>query len=79
MHDSLDRLPVGRAAVIIKLESRGAARRRLIDLGFGEGERVFCVSESPFGDPKAYRVRGCVIALRREDAARITVQQESAG
>jgi len=40
---------------------------------FLEGARVECIMKSPLGDPVAYLVKGAVIALRREDAASITV------
>ena len=53
-------------------EARGLAGR-LRDLGFTAGTRVTCVCVSPLGDPVAYRVRGALIALRREDAAMIRV------
>ena len=45
-----------------------AMRRRLMDIGFTEGTEVKCVLAAPSGEPKAYLVRGSVIALRREDA-----------
>lgn len=48
--------------------------RRLQDLGFVEGTEVCCLQESPLGDPTAFRVRGTVIALRGNDAARIRVE-----
>jgi DtxR family Mn-dependent transcriptional regulator len=47
---------------------RGAERRRLLDLGFVPGTVVEVDMVSPAGDPTAYRVRGAVVALRREQA-----------
>ena len=47
--------------------------RRLRDLGLIEGTKVKCVLKSPLGDPAAYKIRGAVIAIRREDAADIKV------
>jgi DtxR family Mn-dependent transcriptional regulator len=55
---------------------RGAERRRLLDLGFVPGTSVEVEMVSPGGDPTAYRVRGAVIALRREQAGLIRIQQE---
>lgn len=63
-----------RARVIgISREIRGLLRRRLLDLGFTRGAIVQEVLESAFGrgDPRAYRVRGTLIALRREQAEHI--------
>jgi DtxR family Mn-dependent transcriptional regulator len=47
---------------------RSPERRRLLDLGFVPGTLVEVDMVSPMGDPVAYRVRGSVVALRREQA-----------
>ena len=52
---------------------RGQERRRLLDLGFVPGTLVEVDMISPAGDPTAYRVRGSVVALRREQANLIRV------
>ncbi len=70
----LDRLPRGRKARVVDLRVGGLTRRRLLDLGLGPGAEVEAVMVSPLGDPVAYRVRGAMIALRREDAAGIVVE-----
>ena len=57
--------------IIKRIETKGELRRRLMDLGFIEGTKIRCVRISPFGDPKAYYVRGTVIALRKEDSGTI--------
>lgn len=57
---------------------RGAARRRLLDLGFVPGTEVQVELRSPNGDPTAYRVRGTLVALRREQAALIRIEKEAA-
>jgi DtxR family Mn-dependent transcriptional regulator len=55
---------------------RGPERRRLLDLGFVPGTRVEVELVSPGGDPTAYRVRGTVVALRREQANLIRVSSQ---
>jgi Fe2+ transport system protein FeoA len=70
---SLAALNPGESYTILRLDCRGAKRRRLIDLGFAEGETVMCIGKSPLGDPVAYLVRGAVIALRQRDARDILV------
>lgn len=52
---------------------RGAERRRLLDLGFVPGTEVAAELASPAGDPTAYRVRGTLIALRREQATLVRI------
>lgn len=52
---------------------RGPERRRLLDLGFVPGTEVVAEMKSPGGDPMAYRVRGTLIALRKEQAALVRI------
>lgn len=52
---------------------RGPERRRLLDLGFVPGTKVSVEMRSPGGDPTAYRVRGTLIALRKEQAALVRI------
>lgn len=70
---SLDTLPVGESAEIIKILPIKDIRRRLLDIGFTKGTRVECVGKSPLGDPTAYLVRGTVMAIRNGDAASVIV------
>ena len=51
----------------------GAERRRLLDLGLVPGTAVACAFSSPFGSPRSYEIRGSLIALRTEQAARVLV------
>ncbi|MBI5866657.1 MAG: metal-dependent transcriptional regulator [Planctomycetes bacterium] len=71
----LSGLPAGRSAHVVGLSPacRGPERRRLLDLGFVPGTLVEVELTSPAGDPTAYRVRGSVVALRREQASLIRV------
>lgn len=70
---SLIDLGVNDSCVVLKLNSSGIMRRRLMDVGFIPGSRVLCVLSSPSGNPKAYLVKGSVIALRNNDACDIEV------
>jgi DtxR family Mn-dependent transcriptional regulator len=75
-------LKAGQHAKVLGLSPacRGVERRRLLDLGFVAGTAVEVEMVSPGGDPTAYRVRGTLIALRREQAnlIRITTAPEVA-
>jgi DtxR family Mn-dependent transcriptional regulator len=53
---------------------QGFTRRRLLDLGMTPGARLFPEMRNFVGDPRAYRVRGTLIALRREQAQHIWVK-----
>ena len=70
----LNCLPVGQKARVDKLLSKGHERRRMLDLGLISGTIVEAVQRSPSGDPTAYSIRGAVIALRDEDAGKITIK-----
>ena len=72
----LTALPSGASADIVALDPsfRGFARRRLLDLGFTPGARIRSELEPFTGDPRAYRLRGTTIALRREQSDRVLVK-----
>ncbi len=72
----LDALPVGGVAHIFGVERNIGIKRRLLDLGFTDGAQVKCVFESPGGNPRAYAVRGAVIALRSLDAHGVWLKEE---
>lgn len=79
---ALSDLSPGQSAMVLGLAPacHGAARRRLLDLGFVPGTVVAVETQSPMGDPTAYRVRGSVIALRCQQARHIRIRplQEAA-
>lgn len=74
---TLDKLLPGQAATVAALETTGASRRRLMDLGILPGTKLTAEMRSPLGDPTAYRIRGAVIALRREQARQIQITVDS--
>lgn len=70
---ALSALPLGESAFVTEISPRSSMAERLLDLGLIPGTRVVCVAESPAGDPRAYLMRGAVIALRRCDSAAVAV------
>ncbi len=70
---TLDRiLPPGTCHVVM-VPARGPVRQRLLALGFVPGAIIEAVRAAPLGDPIEYRVKGCNISLRKEDARLISV------
>jgi len=55
---------------------QGFSRRRLMDLGFTEGARIRPSLTTFAGDPRAYEVRGTLIALRRDQASSVLVRPD---
>lgn len=76
---TLDEIRGKGLAVVTQLDSGGAERRRLMDLGLTPGTVVRIEQTSPLGDPTAYRIRGSVIALRRSQARGIRVEPWDGG
>lgn len=71
---TLDTLEPGQTGTIATIRGRGAARRRLLELGLVEGTSITRQGSAPLGDPLTYRVRGAVLALRRVDAAEVELR-----
>jgi DtxR family Mn-dependent transcriptional regulator len=72
----LNTLSPGESGQVIALSPRlrGADRRRMMDLGILPGTTIEVEMTSPSGDPTAYKVRGALIALRKEQARLINVE-----
>ncbi len=72
----LTELPDQHFAEIVTLDDavQGFTRRRFLDLGLTPGTKIYPELGNFFGDPRAYRVRGTLIALRRDQAAQIWVK-----
>ncbi len=68
-------LAPGEKATVVSLESTGSIRRRLLDIGLIKGTNIECIGKSPAGDPRAYLIRGAVIALRNNDCENILVKK----
>lgn len=70
---SLNDLQVGETAIVDKIYDCGSIHQRFLDIGLIENTKVQCVCKSPSGDPKAFLIRGAVIAIRSEDSRNIKV------
>ena len=72
---TLFELPKGKKCLVDKILSEEGMKRRLLDLGLTPNTLVECLNVSPHGDPKAFLIRGAVIALRREDCNNILIRE----
>lgn len=70
---NLSSISPGEAAVIAEILTDGSMRRRLLDIGLIPGTRIECIGKSPLGDPKAFLIRGAVMAIRSEDCNGIII------
>lgn len=74
---TLNDLETGGSALIYKILTAGSMRQRFLDIGLIENTLVECVGKSPSGDPKAFLIRGAVIAIRSEDCKEIYIKEVS--
>ncbi len=72
----LAELARGQVAEVVDIgsECQGFTRRRLLDLGVTPGTRVEAALDNTFGDPRAYRIRGTTVAVRRQQADQVWVR-----
>jgi len=72
----LTKLMQDQPAEILSLDEavQGFTRRRFLDLGLTPGTIISPELGNFFGDPRAYRVRGTLIALRKDQASQIWVK-----
>ena len=72
---TLAQLRGGQRAVIcdVRGDIEPACARRMVDLGFAPGAEVEMLRRAPMADPVMFRIGGCEIALRREQARCIHV------
>jgi DtxR family Mn-dependent transcriptional regulator len=76
-HEMLSVLAPGEAGEVVRISPacRGIERRRLMDLGIVPGTRIEFERPGLTGGLSAYRLRGTLIALRREQTDMITVRR----
>lgn len=69
----LSALKIGEKGIVLGIAKalRGQQRRRLMDLGIVPGTEIEAQLQSVTNDPIAYKVRGLVVALRKQQADRI--------
>mgnify|MGYP004519727393 FL=1 len=70
---TLNNIEPGETATVKEIITEGAMRRRLLDIGLAPETAVECVGKSPPGDPKAFLIRGAIIAIRSEDCRGILI------
>lgn len=72
--ENLNQLPLNKSGRINKIECGEGIKRRLLDMGLVKGTEITPILISPSGDPRAFLVRGTIIAIREEDAKNIKIE-----
>lgn len=70
---TLDKLPIGKRAVITSVGGEGNLRNHLLDMGIIPKTVVSVRKTAPLGDPIEISLRGYTMTLRKDDASKIKV------
>lgn len=71
---NLSQLELNKIGVIEDIKCEETIKRRLLDMGLVKGTKIVPVLTSPSKDPRAFEVRGTIIAIRQEDAVKIDIE-----
>lgn len=69
----LSELKSGECGVILRIEGKGALRKRITEMGFVRGQRVTVIKNAPLKDPVEYEIMGYFVSLRRTEADMVVV------
>ncbi|HOV69430.1 MAG TPA: ferrous iron transport protein A [Clostridia bacterium] len=65
---SLKELSPGQKSVVVRIDGRGAVRKRLLDMGITPGTEIQVLRTAPLGDPLEISLRGYKLSLRKAEA-----------
>ena len=71
---TLRELNVGETGVIAKINTTGALKQRLMDMGLIKGAEVKIIKIAPLGDPIELEVSGYNLSIRKDDAQNILMK-----
>ena len=74
---TINDLKIGQSGTIATVGGEGALRLRFLDMGLIPGTKVTLQKVAPMDDPIQLHLRGYELTIRREDAKRITLKEES--
>lgn len=70
---TLDKLPIGKSAVIVSVAGEERLRNHLLDMGLIPHTEVTVRKTAPLGDPIELSLRGYTMTIRKDDATIIDV------
>lgn len=65
---------VGSTVKVKKINTEGAYKKRIMDMGITKGSELFVRKVAPLGDPIEITVRGYELSLRKSDANCVEVE-----
>ena len=72
---TLAQLEIGESRTVMSVRGENRVTRRLMEMGVIPGVAVRMVKSAPFGDPIEINVRGYSLALRRNEAESVELEQ----
>ena len=72
---TLDKLEIGKKAVITAVGGEGRLRCHLLDMGLIPKTAVTVTKIAPMGDPIELRLRGYELTIRLDDAKKIEIEE----
>lgn len=69
----LSELKVGAEAIVLKITGSGSYRKRMMELGLVQGERIRMIKPAPFGDAAEYLIMGTHLVIRKTDASLVEI------
>ena len=64
---------VGGTAIVARLHSEGAVKRRIMDMGITKGTEIYVRKVAPLGDPVEVTVRNYELSVRKADCEMIEI------
>lgn len=75
---TLDELPVGMTATIVKVLPDARGRKKFADIGLVPGTELLMEAHAPFGGLLRVKIMETSMALHRDDAANFVIKKEEA-
>ncbi|MCR5284911.1 MAG: ferrous iron transport protein B [Treponema sp.] len=73
---TLEDLPIGSSACVIKTGGNGELRQHFLDMGIIPGTLITKVKLAPMGDPVEFDVNGYELTMRLDDARKIEISDD---
>ena len=71
---TLNDIPPGSGAVIVKIRGQSPFKRRLLEMGLVRGSAIRKIKLAPLADPAEFEIKDCHLSLRRAEAADVIVE-----
>lgn len=71
---SLNDLKPGQKGVVLSIDTMGALKRRLVDMGITPGVVIMIRKVAPLGDPIEINLRGYELTIRKTEAHNIKIK-----